>query len=81
MDDFVGEYKESLDESHGEFMGYSASRILEELDPTAFRCGLNDYCDGKDVEDLEEWQEANEKVESLESEIEDLESKIEDLED
>ncbi|AUR84776.1 coil containing protein [Vibrio phage 1.063.O._10N.261.45.C7] len=81
VDEFEEEYKNSLDECNGEFMGYSASRILEELDPTAFRCGLNDYCDSKDVEDTQEWVEANEKVESVESEIEDLESSIEDLEE
>lgn len=81
VDDFEEEYKGSLDECNGEFMGYSASHILEELDPTAFRCGLNDYCDNLDVEDTQEWIEANEKVESIESEIEDLESSIEELEE
>lgn len=80
VDDLEDEYKEMLDECNGYFMGYSASRILEELDPTAFRCGLNDYCDSKDIEDTQEWIEANEKVETIESEIEDLESQIEDLE-
>lgn len=80
VDSFEEEYKDSLDECYGEFHGFNYSRILEELDPTAFRCGLNDYCDSKDVEDTQDWIDANEKVESIESEIEDLESQIEDLE-
>ena len=81
VDDFLEEYKDCLDESCGDFHGFMYSRILEELDPIAFRCGLNDYCNNKDVEDTEEWKEANEKVEELESEIEDLESSIEELEE
>jgi rubrerythrin len=27
---------------------YGAARILEEIDPTAYRCGFNDYVDGLD---------------------------------
>lgn len=81
VDDFEEQYKEMLDDCYGDFHGYEYSRILEELDPTAFRCGLNDYCDNKDVEDTQEWIEANEKVEAIESEIEDLESSIEELEE
>jgi predicted Zn-ribbon and HTH transcriptional regulator len=27
---------------------YGASRILEEMDPVAYRCGFNDYTDGLD---------------------------------
>ena len=80
VDDFEEQYKEMLDDCYGDFHGFEYSRILEELDPTAFRCGLNDYCDSKDVEETQEWIEANEKVEAIESEIEDLESSIEDLE-
>lgn len=81
VDDHEQQYKEMLDDCYGEFHGFEYSRILEELDPIAFRCGLNDYCDNLDVEDTQEWIEANEKVESIESEIEDLESSIEDLEE
>lgn len=81
VDDFEEEYKESLDECNGDFMGYAASRILKELDPIAYRCELNDYCGNKDVEDLQEWIDANEEVENIESEIEDLEEEIENLEE
>jgi len=81
VDDFEEEYKEVLNDCYGDFHGFDYSRILEELDPTAYRCGLNDYCDNKDVEDTEEWKEANAKVEEIEREIEELESSIEDLED
>ena len=80
VDSFEEEYKEMLNECYGEFHGFEYSSILEELDPTAFRCGLNDYCDNKDVKDTQEWIEANEKVESFQNEIENLEASIEDLE-
>lgn len=81
VDDFLQEYKDCLDESYGDFHGFMYSRILEELDPVSLRCGLDDWCDNKNVEDTEEWKEENEKVEELESEIEDLESSIEELEE
>lgn len=81
VDDFEEEYKDSLDDCNGDFMGYPASRILEELDPVAYRCGLNDYCDNKDVEDLQEWIWAKEEVENIENEIEDLEEEIKNLEE
>ena len=30
-------------------MSYNPSRVLEELDPIAFNCGFNDYCDSMDI--------------------------------
>jgi len=43
------DYDDMLDEVHGEFMGYSASRILKEVDPIAYRCGFSDYQEYKTV--------------------------------
>ena len=81
VDDFLEEYKDCLGENYGDFHGYMYSRTLEELDPTALRCGLNDWCDNKDVEDTEEWKTANEEVEEIESEIDDLKASIGVLEE
>lgn len=45
-------YREFLQEVYGDVevcgMMMSAARILEEMDPIAFRCGLNDWLDGED---------------------------------
>lgn len=43
-------YREALREAHGETVTvcgyeYDTARALEELDPTAFRCGFNDWSD------------------------------------
>ena len=37
------DYCNMLDEIYGDFMGYSASRILKEVDPIAYRCVFADY--------------------------------------
>ena len=82
-DDFAGQFDELLDESGTvEAGGYSfyPSRILKELDPTAYRCSLNDFVDSFDVEDSDEYKELQEEIDQLKSDIEDLESEIEDLE-
>ena len=78
QDDFIASYESSLDECHGEFMGMTASNILKNTDPTAYRCGLLDYCDCEDVTETEEYITAQDEIEELESEIEELESEIED---
>lgn len=82
--DYEESYKEFIDECTGtvEIMGmsFTASRILEELDPIAFACGLSDYVDGIDKEDNSEYQALQSAVEDLESEIEDLEMDIDALE-
>jgi hypothetical protein len=42
-------YDEMLDDCEGPVnlcgMTYSASHVLREVDPTAYRCGFNDYVD------------------------------------
>jgi predicted ribosome quality control (RQC) complex YloA/Tae2 family protein len=48
--DLEQRYRNTLDEVCGEIsvgnLTFSASRIVEELDPTAFRCGVADSSDG-----------------------------------
>jgi len=81
QDDFIEQYENCLDECNGEFMGMTASYILKECDPTAYRCGLNDYCDNEDVTETEEYKQIEEEIETLESAIEDLEADIEAIEE
>ena len=61
-------------------MGFYPSRILSELDPIAYNCGLSDYVDSMDKEENEDYKELVEELESVESEIITLEEEIEELE-
>jgi predicted nuclease with TOPRIM domain len=60
---------------------YSPSYALKELDPTAFRCSLNDYVSCLDIEDTKEYKELQEEIESLEENVSNLEDELSDLED
>ena len=83
-DDFADQFDDMLDGSGTvEAGGYSfyPSRILKELDPTAYRCGLNDYVDAVfDASETDDYKALQEEIDQLQSDIEDLESEIEDLE-
>jgi len=83
-DDYEESYKECLD-SEGPVnvagMRFDASRIIEELDPTAYRCGLNDYVDSLEKEEDPKYKELEEELETLEDELADLESELEDIDD
>lgn len=83
-DDYEDQFDEYLDESIPEIeigcLTYSPSHVLKNVDPTAYRCGLNDFVDSLDVEDSDEYKELQEEIDQLKSDIEDLESEIEDLE-
>ena len=77
-DDFSDAYADMLDDVHGDFLGYLASHILKEVDPTAYRCGLLDYVDGLD-QDYEKMKDDNysdwaEQKEEAENELSDLEN-------
>lgn len=75
QDKYKESYKELIDERGPVFvagMKFTASRILEELDPIAFRCGLNDYVDSLSLSDDEDYQ-------ALESELEELEDELNDI--
>lgn len=80
-DKYEEAYCDTLDECYDKFMDrYNASRVLKEIDPIAYRCGLNDYIDGLELEDDEEYTDLLEKKEDLENELEDLEIDLEELE-
>ena len=67
------QYDDMLDEIYGDFMGMNASRILEECDPIAYRCGFSDYVDGLDFEEFQEYTDLEVSITVLEDKIEDLE--------
>lgn len=79
------DYDEMLNDCYGEIeicgMSYVASYALKEVDPTAYRCGYNDYVDSIDLDAIVEYCELTEQKDELESEIDDIESELETLND
>lgn len=79
-------YRDMLDEYEPEVrvggLSFCASRIVEELDPVAFRCGVCDYADSLVNESITEeiegnhydLKEAEEIVEEVEAEAEETEN-------
>jgi hypothetical protein len=75
-EDYEDEYREVLNEEGDVRIGdlaFEPARIVEELDPIAYRCGLNDFVDGLEVEDDPRYQELVEELEELKDELEDIE--------
>lgn len=66
---------------------FNPSQIWKELDPTAFRCGVNDFADGEDWSEVDgetyATSDCEEQKDNLVSELEDdlqaLEENLEDL--
>ena len=87
-------YRAMLDECYdfssvgGPFSHMLASRVLEEMDPTVYRCGKNDWMDGEDIREFDgsEWDgsdldEAKEAVaDELENQISDRKQEVEEIE-
>ena len=77
------EYADVLDELYGdvEVAGYTfnTNRVLQELDPIAFRCGKSDYESGLDVEDDTDYQDLEDQLESMKYELSDLNDELSDL--
>ena len=83
-DDYEDSYCESLDSKGPVYVGsiaFDPSRILQELDPIAYRCGLVDYIDGINIEDTAEYKDLTEEIEELESELEELEELEEEVDE
>ena len=58
VQDALTAYDDMLDECHpDQIMDIQASRILREIDPTAYRCGFHDWldADGIDTDELDGW--------------------------
>ena len=67
------EYRDYIDEFNTvEIMGmsYTASRVLEELDPTAYRCGFNDWLDSEEWDEFEGDYMKRDDIEKVEEEYE-----------
>lgn len=82
-DDYEEQYKEAID-SEGPVtvagITFDPSRILQEMDPIAYGCGLNDYVDSLEKDDDPKYKGLEEELETLTDELNDLESELEDLE-
>lgn len=79
-DDYQDDYDEVLDEGGAVVVGgceFLPSRILRELDPIAYRCGLNDYVDdNKDVSDDADYCDLCDELADLEAELEEVEEAL-----
>ena len=71
------EYNDMIDECNGLVtifgMEYNASHVLELVDPIAYRCGYNDYCDAPVSELQNELDSLNDELDELEKDFEDME--------
>lgn len=73
----------------GPFAFLTPSRVLKECDPTAYRCGVNDYIDslgaveyeGEEYDDADFADAVREALDEIDDEIEDLEAERDELED
>ena len=59
-------------------MEFEPSRILKELDPVAYRCGLSDHTSNMDLNDNEDYKALVSEKEDKESEIETLKDELEE---
>ena len=83
-DDYEDQFDDMLDDSIPEIeigrLTYSPSYVLKNVDPVAYRCGLNDFVDSFDASETDEYQALQEEIDQLESDISDLQDEISDLE-
>jgi hypothetical protein len=83
-DDYEEQYKDAIDDEGPVIvagMKFTASRILEEVDPIAYACGLNDYVDSLEKNEDQHYITLEEELEALTDELNDLESELEELEE
>jgi predicted nuclease with TOPRIM domain len=74
-------YRDMLDDCYPELFNMQPSRILEECDPIAYKCGLSDYVDGYDLDDLDEYKDLLDELEELQNDLEKLEDELNNLDD
>lgn len=79
------EYDNWLDEVYGDVnicgYTYSASQALENVDPTAYRCGKSDYESEYDLDNCEEYTDLQNELEELEGDLGSLFEELEELQD
>jgi hypothetical protein len=82
-DDYESQYVDALNEEGPVRIGsleYDPAYVLENVDPTAYRCGLNDYVDSLELSDDPSYKNIEEEIETLQEEIEMLEAELEEIE-
>ena len=73
-------YKDCLNEMEEMPNGWDYSDVLERMDPIMYRCGLNDYVDGFDKEEQDDYKELQEEFEEFDNINDQLNDEIFDLE-
>ena len=73
-------YKDCLNEIYELPHGWDYTDVLERMDPIMYRCGLNDYVDGFDKEEQDDYKELQEEFEELDNINDQLNDEIFDLE-
>ena len=72
----------SFESVGGPFAHMSPSSVLKECDPTAYRCGVNDWADGERWAEIEgEYYDSDDVETAREAFVEEMESEVSDLED
>lgn len=79
-DSIEDSYKDCLNEMHEMPNGWDYSDVLERMDPIMYRCGLNDYADGFDKEEFQDYKELQEEFEEFDNINDQLNDEIFDLE-
>jgi predicted nuclease with TOPRIM domain len=77
------QYRDMLNEDGDVYIGgisFEPARILEEVDPIAYNCGLSDYVSSISLEEDDEYNTLVEELEELETELEEHEEELEELE-
>lgn len=84
--DLEARFSDVLDECYsfekvgGPFQYMTPSRVLKEMDPTAFRCGVNDWADGEELYEINgDYYDRADVDKAREEFIEELDSEISDL--
>ena len=73
-------YKDCLNEIYELPHGWDYADVLERMDPIMYRCGLNDYVDGFDKEEQDDYKELQEEFEEFDNINDQLNDEIFDLE-
>jgi len=74
-DDYEDSYCEMIDDMGEVTIGnlsYQSSRVLREVDPIAYRCGLLDYVDGIELEDDPKYKELTEELDNLQLDLDEI---------
>lgn len=83
-DDYEDQYCEMIDEGGPVRIGsleYTASYVLREIDPTAYRCGLLDYVDNIEIDYDPKYCELLGELHDIEDEIEYVQSELDEIRD